>query len=313
MALQESDISWQTLRGILHHWAGNAAELAEVKPLHGGCIHTTLLLATTDNCKSVLKVSPHRVDRTYEDEAHQLSALRRAGLPVPEVYKVHTGDLDFPHSYILLEYVDGMDLSAARRVAGGEEFGRLQEELGEYVARLHQTRGEQYKRVTVSELGRGYDDWPVFFREVYDRIWQETEKDGKLPVKVRKKIGRIHSRLDLVLRHDDCPRLVHWDLWGTNLLVCPNGSGRWRVAAFLDPNSKFAHAEAEIAYLELFHTVTPAFMKAYQHHCGKLSPDYHRLRKHVYQMYPLIDHVNLFGQEYVKPLCERVERLSQMV
>jgi fructosamine-3-kinase len=84
------------------------------------------------------------------------------------------------------------------------------------------------------------------------------------------------------------------------------------VSAVLDPNCKFAHAEAEMAYLELFHTSTPAFMKVYQRQ-RKLPAEYHRVRKLVYQMYPLIDDVTLHGEQYVKPLVAQVEKLAGVV
>jgi fructosamine-3-kinase len=49
-------------------------------------------------------------------------------------------------------------------------------------------------------------------------------------------------------------------------------------------------------------------MHAYQDH-QKLSSDYHRIRKPVYQLYELMNHVQLFGSEYVKPLCETLDRV----
>ena len=90
------------------------------------------------------------------------------------------------------------------------------------------------------------------------------EKSNLLPVKCRKTVAKVHARLDRLIGHDDPPRLVHWDVWSTNLLTYCDEAGNWRVCALLDPNCKYAHAEAELAYLELFHTVTPAFLKAYQ-------------------------------------------------
>ena len=80
----------------------------------------------------------------------------------------------------------------------------------------------------------------------------------------------------------------------------------------LDPACKFAHTEAEIAYLELFHTVTPAFMKAYQAN-HRLSQDYQKFRKPIYQMYPLINHLRLFGAEYARPLAAAVQRTESLV
>src|SRR4051812_1227802 len=107
---QNEDISWQVLRRIVHEWAGTSAELAEVKPLHGGCINTTLHLVCKDQSQAVLKISQHRVDRTYQAEAYQLNLLRELGLPVPQVYVCTVGTLDEPYSYLLMEFMPGVDL-----------------------------------------------------------------------------------------------------------------------------------------------------------------------------------------------------------
>jgi len=96
------------------------------------------------------------------------------------------------------------------------------------------------------------------------------------------------------------------------VMVKRNGSGEWKIAALLDPNCKYAHAEAEIAYMDLFHTATPAFLKAYQHR-HKLPPEYHRFRKPIYQLYPLINQFHLFGKEYLAPLAQAVEQTAHLV
>src|SRR3954470_11993240 len=81
MSNQEGDISWQVLRRIVQDWAGTSAELSEVSHLDGGSISTTLLLKTRDDARAVLKLSPYRVDRSYEPEAHDLNLLRSIGIP----------------------------------------------------------------------------------------------------------------------------------------------------------------------------------------------------------------------------------------
>jgi fructosamine-3-kinase len=177
---------------------------------------------------------------------------------------------------------------------------------------MHARTADKYMRVMAAEDGAQYDSWPAFYRAVYDPIWKETEKLTMLPVKARKLIGKVHERLERLIGHADVPRLVHWDIWSTNILARANGDGRWSVRCMLDPNCKYAHAEAEIAYMELFHTITPAFLKSYQQ-TRRLDGEYHRVRKLIYQLYPLIDHVCLFGQEYVKPLLATVDRLQAVV
>jgi fructosamine-3-kinase len=305
------DISWQELRRIVHEYKGAAAELDEVTPLPGGHINTTLCLKTHDGHKSVLKISPHRVDRSYEREAHQLELLRSRGVPVPQVYAAKTGTLDHPFSYIVLEFIEGVDLAEAKKRASPEAFDRLQERLADVVAAMHDCTRESYCRVSNAET-KDFPAWPAFYREVYDAIWHEAERSPNIATKCRKQIGRVHERLERLIVHDDCPRLVHWDLWSSNLLVRCHGDGEWHVAALLDPNCKYAHAEAELAYMELFHTVTPAFTKAY-HRRHKLDADYHRFRRPVYQLYPMINHLRLFGPEYAKPLAAAVEKTTAIV
>jgi fructosamine-3-kinase len=310
MSMGEVDISWQSLRRIVQDWAGTSVELVEFIPLHGGQINTTLELHLNDGRKVVIKVSPHRVDKAYEREAYQLGLLKSCGLPVPEVYRWKIGSLDDPFSYILLEFVEGIDLGEAKKRASAEEFDALQAHLAERVAAMHDHTNANYMRVI--EGGHSFDTWAAFYRSVYDPIWHEAEKHKLLPKSCRKHIGKLHERLERLIGHGDQPRLVHWDIWNTNVLVRQNGDGKWHVAALLDPNCKFAHAEAEIAYMELFHTITPAFLKAYQHH-HKLPADYHKYRKPVYQLYPMLNHLNLFGEAYVKPLAAAVEKTHHLV
>jgi fructosamine-3-kinase len=314
MSIGEVDISWQALRRIVQDWAGTSAELVEFIPLHGVQISTTLELHINDGKKVVIKVSPHRVDRSYEREAYQLTLLKNCGVPVPEVYCWKIGTLDDPFSYILLGFIDGVDLGEAKRRTTPEEFDALQCELAEVVASLHDNTNERYMRV-MEGPGDGagaFDSWPKFYRAVYDSIWHEVEKEPHVPKHCRKQIGKIHERLDRLIAHGDKPRLVHWDIWNTNVMAAVDGEGKWHIAALLDPNCKFAHAEAEIAYMELFHTITPAFLKQYQQR-HKLPPEYQKFRRPVYQLYPMLNHVRLFGEHYVKPLTAAVEKCSHLV
>jgi fructosamine-3-kinase len=305
------EVSWQALRQIVQDWTGTAAELQEVTPLAGGCINTTLRLLTQNNDKAVLKITPHRVDLSYADEAHQLRLLREVGIPVPEVYACKTGSLESPFSYLLMECMEGSDLAAAKSVCSAEELDQIQNHLAELVLLMHDRRSSHYMRVTPTEPRR-FDQWHECYHNIFDGIWNEVAESGLLPVKARKQVSKIHDRLDRLLSHSDEPRLCHWDIWATNILANRSASGRWHVSALLDPNCKYAHAEAEIAYLELFHTITPAFMRAYQEQ-HKLSPEYHRVRKPVYQLYSLINHVRLFGQEYLKSLLAAIDRVGGLV
>jgi fructosamine-3-kinase len=157
-----------------------------------------------------------------------------------------------------------------------------------------------------------FEEWPGFYRQIFDPICQNMDKSPLVGVKGRKLITRVRDKLERLVANDDKPRLVHWDLWGSNILARCDSDGRFRVAALLDPHAKYAHAEAELAYLELFQTVGPPFMKAYQRD-RKLSEEYHRVRKPVYQLHSLLNHTYLFGERYAKPLGTALDRVAALV
>src|ERR1700677_4806638 len=133
----EIDISWTVLRRIAKQWAGDSAELTEVQPLLGGCVNTTLKLTLKDGQTAVLKICAHRVNHAYAHEAFQLELLRSIGLPAPQVYSWKIGTLDDPYSYLLMEHLDGVNLSEAKRRCTAEEFDHLQSHLAELVLSMH--------------------------------------------------------------------------------------------------------------------------------------------------------------------------------
>jgi fructosamine-3-kinase len=205
-----------------------------------------------------------------------------------------------------------VNLGAAKAACGSAEFDALQRHLAELMLRLHARTAPQFMRVTGTDGAKRYDAWPAFYRDVFDPVWREVEKSNLLPVKCRKTVAKVHDRLDRLLAHGDPPRLLHWDVWSTNLLTRCGDGGAWRVCALLDPHCKYGHAEAELAYMELFHTCTRAFLDAYQHD-RRLPPEYHRVRKPVYQLYSLLNHVRLFGSGYAKALCAQAEKVGALV
>ena len=165
----------------------------------------------------MLKISPYRVDRSYESESHNLDLLRSVGIPTPRVYQCVTGTLDDPNSYLLMEFMPGVDLNIARHQASAEQSEVIQRELAEMVLAIHQNTGPAYGRVIPNGISAS-ETWPEFFRDVYGPTWQEMQKLTVLPIKTRKLLDKLHERLDPLIAHSDVPRLVHGDLWASNLL-----------------------------------------------------------------------------------------------
>ena len=88
------------------------------------------------------------------------------------------------------------------------------------------------------------------------------------------------------------PSLLHGDLWSGN--VYPDTAGR---PVLIDPAVYRGDPEVDLAMSELFGGFDPAFQRAYRS-VRPVTPAYDRVRRRVYQLYPLLVHANLFGAGY---------------
>ena len=87
--------------------------------------------------------------------------------------------------------------------------------------------------------------------------------------------------------------LIHGDVWTTNVLARAG-----RITAFLDPAIYYADPEIELAFIGLFGTFGRAFHEAY-HSLRPIAPGFFEERRDLYNLYPLLVHVRLFGGSYV--------------
>ena len=94
---------------------------------------------------------------------------------------------------------------------------------------------------------------------------------------------------------------IHGDLWGGNVLV--DGKGR---CGFIDPAIYYADPEIDLAYSTLFGTFGERFFARYSEH-RPLAPDFGE-RRDLYNLYPLLFHVRLFGGSYVQSVRSTLRR-----
>ena len=94
------------------------------------------------------------------------------------------------------------------------------------------------------------------------------------------------------------PSLLHGDLWGGNWAADEIGR-----PVIYDPATYYGDREADLAMTELFGGFEPAFYSAYQAH----SPlaDGYELRRDLYKLYHMLNHLNLFGGGYLSS-CENL-------
>ena len=143
------------------------------------------------------------------------------------------------------------------------------------------------------QANRWCDTWADFYAEY--RLRPQlilATRDGKLPQDRRMGFDSLLAMLPELLSGiaDEPPALVHGDLWRGNLLSTNDGP------ALIDPAVYFGSREVELAYIELFGGFPEGVFATY-HAAFPLRTGYER-RRPIHQLYPLLVHVNYFGEQY---------------
>ncbi len=255
----------------------------DIEPLGGGCVSEVFALRTAGGERLVAKADADGT-ASLPTEAYMLGYLAtHSRLPVPAVR--HSGE-----RLLLMEFVPGDSRfnEAAERHAA------------ELLADLHAITSPAYgfdRDTLIGGLRQPNDPtgtWLEFFSERRLRhMATAAARAGRLPESIRQRVQRLSEDLDQWLEEPARPSLIHGDVWTTNVLA--RGG---QVTAFLDPAIYFAHAEIELAFITLFRTFGQAFFERYRE-LRPIAPGFFEQRRHLYNLYPLLVHVHLFGGSYV--------------
>jgi fructosamine-3-kinase len=96
------------------------------------------------------------------------------------------------------------------------------------------------------------------------------------------------------------PALLHGDLWSGNFMTGPNGP------TLIDPAVYYGHREMDIAMMHLFGGFDPDLFEAY-HQLSPLERNWQE-RLDIHNLYPLLVHVLLFGESYMAPIKNTLQR-----
>jgi fructosamine-3-kinase len=194
---------------------------------------------------------------------------------------------------------------------GGGITPSVERDAGELIANLHATKrdGFGYERDTlIGPLAQPNPKslhWVPFFRDQRLLLMaRQAQQEGRLPAKMLDRIERLAQRIDDYLIEPAFPSLLHGDLWTGNVLV-----RKGRIAAFVDPAIYYGHPEIELAFATLFGTFGEIFFEAYEG-LMPLEPGFHELRSSLYNLYPRLVHVRLFGSGYLAGIDRTLESLG---
>lgn len=226
-----------------------------------------------------LKLNEARFQDAFAAEADGLAALRAAGLRAPEPvsHGVAGGE-----AFLLLEFL---------ALEGKEDFAAL----GRMLAEAHRRPGPRFGWHRDNTIGatpqqNGWcDDWAEF--------WRQRRLRPQLELAERNGFALAAPDVDALLRgHSPHPSLLHGDLWRGNAGFTPEGP------VVFDPAVYYGDREADLAMTELFGGFPREFYEAYDE--AYPLEDGYETRKHLYNLYHLLNHLNLFGRSYLA----RVER-----
>jgi fructosamine-3-kinase len=173
------------------------------------------------------------------------------------------------------------------------------EQLGRGLAALHRSGAGGFGFEEDNFIGRLHQSntrhasWASFYAE--ERIGAQVRlgrKSQRLPAQVAAGLDELLLELPSLCGPEEPPARLHGDLWAGNALVDAAGA-----PCIIDPAVYGGHREMDLAMMRLFGGFSARVFEAYEE-AWPLAPG-HRERIDLYQLYPLLVHVNLFGGSYV--------------
>jgi fructosamine-3-kinase len=148
------------------------------------------------------------------------------------------------------------------------------------------------------------DSWSSFFikRRLQPQV-QPAQNAGLLDSKSVKAFELLYKNLQDLLPEQE-PALLHGDLWSGNLITNSDGG-----PCLIDPAVYYGNREVDLAMTRLFGGFSQEFYDAY-HEAFPLPPnDFDRVD--LYNLYPLLVHLNLFGSSYLPGIKATLRRFGE--
>ena len=296
-----------SLAAALESLFSSSVSIVRTERLSGGDINKAYALLLNDGTRLCIKTNRKERLPFFTAEAAGLGAIADTGtIASPGILCMGTDESAFGGcAFLLMEYVGG-----SRRRAD------YWETLGRELAAMHRASTLAFVPGAENPAGDAHAARFGFFQDNFigaraqkntpAACWTDFFRDMRLRPQFLaaeqyfsaadwKKIDALLDKLGSFLVEPERPSLLHGDLWNGNILC---GSGG--TALLIDPAVYVGHAEADLAMTELFGGFPPSFYAAYQE-ASPLQPGYTE-RRDLYNLYQLLNHLNLFGPAYLAPV-----------
>ncbi len=280
----------KVLNEIVSSCFGQAASVEWSEPVSGGDINEAYHLLLTSGEEVFLKLNARAEENFFPAEVHGLKCMKECGANVPEVLAM--GKLPDGTGYLLLSYVKSSACKPDYWIRLGYMLGDMHRTATGRFIKEGNFGFDRYNFIgATKQVNKPKAGWIEFFRE--NRLgYQIKLADHYFDKEDKRRLRRILDHLEEFLTEPKFPSLLHGDLWGGNVMADSQG-----MPMLIDPAAYVGHHEADLAMTELFGGFDPAFYDAY-HELIPREPGYAD-RRELYNLYHLLNHLNLFGRSYL--------------
>lgn len=276
---------------------GRTVQLTWVRDLAGGDINRAALIR---NGKTdwFLKYHQNAPRDLFPSEAQALTEISRQAcirVPSPIAFGSHGNT-----AWLVLEYLELTSNGPASL-------------LGEQLAALHSISGDRYGWPgnnfigTTPQCNSQNSSWAGFWRDCRLKPQFAMAQAGGYGGSLLDKGERLLEVVDQLLDgHQPTASLLHGDLWAGNKAFTQHGQ-----PVIFDPAAYYGDRETDIAMTELFGGFATDFYAAYE--AQSPLPGGYRLRRDLYNLYHILNHLNLFGQNYLSRAENMISKLLAQV
>ena len=274
--------TWQHIEQQIKQATGRDFRVQGHQGVGGGCINAAFAVTDGDQ-RYFIKTNDARYAYMFEAETEalrEMAASRTVRVPEPVCYGECGGQ-----AYVVLEHLE---------LGGSADMARF----GRQFAAMHRVTADRFGWRIDNTIGSTpqpntqSDNWIDFWREQRLGFQLETAARNGYGGELQRLGQRLQADMQaLFVNHEVQASMLHGDLWGGNY-----GALRDGTPVIFDPAFYYGDREADLAMTALFGGFGSRFYAAYNE-AWPLDPGY-EVRKEFYNIYHIINHLNLFGGGY---------------
>ena len=287
--------TWADIERSISAITGEGFRIERRASASGGCINAAWTIEGGGR-RYFVKTNDAARAGMFEGEAAGLEELRRAGAIRAPRAICHGANI--AASWIVLEHFELRPRTAQTDAALGAKLAALHRHTSiTYGWQRDNTLGSTPQPNTPSS------DWPSF--------WRDERLGFQLALaKTNGFSGKLHTQGEKLLAgipaffggYTPAASLLHGDLWSGNAAADADGA-----PVVFDPAVYYGDRVADVAMTELFGGYSAPFYAAYRE--AYPLDDGYEGRKHLYNLYHVLNHLNLFGGGYLRQAERMIDAL----